>query len=78
MAMCARTKPSSATSQSVRLVGWNEPLERDVVVALTLPVEGVAALRITFAGTEQTVPFGAPEQASEAGPLKPERPMERV
>jgi len=78
MARCARTRPSSAMSQSVRLVGWNEALERDVVVTLTLTVEGFVALRVTFAGTEQTAPVGAPEHVSEAAPLMPAPPMERV
>lgn len=67
----------SATSQSV-LVGWNQALERDVVVTLMLNVEGVVALRLTLGGTVQTAPLGAPEQVREAVPASPAPPIERT
>jgi hypothetical protein len=61
---------------SVEPIGKNHRFERDVVVTLTLNVEGVVALKVTLGGTVQTAPVGAPEQESEAAPLIPAPPID--
>src|SRR5438270_10473432 len=48
------------------------------VLTLTLKVDAALALTETEAGTEQTAPAGAPVQLSEAVPLIPLPPMDRV
>jgi hypothetical protein len=49
-----------------------------VVLTLTLKVEAVVALTGTEAGIEQTPPAGAPVQVSEAVPLIPLPPTDRM
>ena len=51
---------------------------REVVLAVTLKVAGLAASTFMVAGTGQEAPLGAPVQVSAAVPLIPAPPMESI
>jgi len=52
------------------------PIVRDVVVTLTFKVAALVGLTLTVAGTEQTLPVGAPVQVNDAVPANPWPPIE--
>ena len=61
-------------------MGRSAATAEDVVVTETVKVAGAVEVNVTLAGTEQFAPFGVgdTEQLSEAVPLAPLPPRDRV